>query len=61
MSFRRSPYDRTARDLDKPLVKVFGHAQALGLEEGGKEVAVTEMLNLPHISNIPNVQSSAIS
>lgn len=29
MSFRRSPYDKTVRDMDKPIVKMFSQTQRM--------------------------------
>lgn len=60
MSFRRSPFDKTVRDFNKPLTKVFSHAQQIGGEEM-KESGLMAMLSLPHVSAIPLVPSSAIS
>lgn len=32
MSFRKSPYDKTVRDFNKPLVKVFSQTQQMFAE-----------------------------
>ncbi len=37
MSFRRSPYEKTIRDLDKPLAKIFASTQKR-VSESMKEV-----------------------
>lgn len=63
MSFRRSPYEKTIRDLDKPLAKIFASTQKR-VSESMKEVkegAPPAQLNLPNISSIPIVPASAIS